>query len=427
METVKKVYEIFRQTGKISIDSRDIPGGGIFIALKGERFDAHNFVKAALDAGAALAVIDNPDYTIPGKTVRVENSLHFLQQLANYHRRQFRFPVLAITGTNGKTTTKELCYSVLRQKYKVAATQGNYNNHIGVPLTLLSFSPDLQYGIVEMGANHPGEIAALCEIAMPDYGIITNVGRAHLEGFGNLQGVIDTKTELYRFLKKNRQKAFVNHDNPILSTHPSLPDSIFYGKEKDNFLSGEIITSNPYVSVKISKDEQTIPLQSQLIGSYNVENILAASCVGAYSGLSLEEIKSGIESYQPRNIRSQLIESPHNRIILDAYNANPASMRAAIDNFIQMEGENKILFLGDMLELGKDSIPEHQKIVDYLVQHGLKAYLTGKEFGKTAHPYPHFENTGAFVSFLHGHPIRDALILVKASRGIHLEEVMKML
>ena len=427
MNAVKEVYEILKKTYKISIDSRKIPVGSIFIALKGEHFDAHRFVDSALKSGAALAVIDNPDFAVPGKTVLVENSLDFLQQLANYHRRQFSFPLIAVTGTNGKTTTKELCYSVLKTKYKVAATQGNYNNHIGLPLTLLSFPPDLQYGIVEMGANHPGEIAALCEIAMPDYGIITNTGKAHLEGFGSLQGVIDTKTELYRFLKKHNNKAFVNGDNPVLSKHPSLPEAIFYGKGAGNFLRGEILASNPYLSVEIVRNGEKASIHSHLIGTYNFENILAAACVGAYFDISLADIKSGIESYQPSNIRSQLVRSKSNQIILDAYNANPTSMLAAIDNFIQMKGENKLLFLGDMLELGKDSVREHQKIVDYLKRHKLNAFLTGKEFGKTKHPYPHFADTEAFISFLRNHPVKNAFILIKASRGIQLEKVAKVL
>jgi UDP-N-acetylmuramoyl-tripeptide--D-alanyl-D-alanine ligase len=421
---IETVYQVFSKSQKISIDSRHIEEGSIFVALKGENFDAHQFVQSTIDRGAVLAVIDNPDFRIEGKTILVEDSLQFLQQLANYHRRHFQFPIIAITGTNGKTTTKELCLSVLNQEFKVKATQGNLNNHIGVPLSLLSFPLDLDFGIIEMGANHPGEISFLCSIAEPDYGLITNVGKAHLEGFGNLAGVLKTKTELYAFLQNTNAKAFVNQDNTILSKHPLLPTPIFYGRESQALVQGSIESNKPYLSVRVKSKNEEILIHSHLIGAYNLENILAASCIGSYFGLSLPRIRSGIESYKPQNIRSQFIEKEHNKIILDAYNANPTSMKAAIENFASLEENNKLVILGDMLELGTDSQKEHQKIIDLLTKLEINTILTGKEFQRTQHPFRHFKQTTDIIRYLTENPIQNHLILIKASRGIHLEDVL---
>ncbi len=423
-ESVLEVYQLFQKNRKLSIDSRTIEQGSIYVALKGENHDGHQFVESALDKGAIIAVVDNDKYSLPEKTVLVEDSLAFLQELAQFHRRQFSFPVFAITGTNGKTTTKELCLAVMETQYKVMATQGNLNNHIGVPLTLLSFPTDLDFGIVEMGANHLGEIADLCRIAEPNFGLITNVGKAHLEGFGSFEGVVKAKTELYSFIQQKKGKVFLNGDNSLLVENARDIQSIRYGILKDNFLQAKLIDNNPFLEFSIISSDRETLIKTQLIGSYNFENAMAASCLGSYFQIPIEKIKQGIESYSPQNIRSQFVVTEDNKVILDTYNANPSSMMVALNNFMQIEAESKIVILGDMFELGRESEKEHQKIVDFLVQNKIEAILVGEEFMKTSASYPCFPSVSLLEQTLIRKPIVNHLVLVKASRGIKLEKVI---
>lgn len=425
---ISKIHQFFLQCKSISIDTRKIEAGDMFVAIKGERFDANAFVDQALSKGAAYVIVDNSDYFIDERTILVRNSLETLQELAKYHREYLKLPIVALTGSNGKTTTKELIHKVLSQKYKTSATIGNLNNHIGVPLTLLSFDHSTEIGIVEMGANHQNEIQFLCELATPDYGYVTNFGKAHLEGFGGVEGVIKGKSEMYADILSRHRKVFVNLDDPIQVSKTAGIERITFGvnhSEADtNIVS---VTANPLVKVCLPD----ICIQSHLIGLYNANNINAAIAIGRYFNISDIQIKQAIENYVPENNRSQLLYKNSNKIILDAYNANPSSMNVAITNFLQLDEKCKFLVLGDMFELGEASHKEHRAIVDFISnEKSIESFLIGKHFYecRTNKDFLHFfETFEAFAAYIKKLAPKGGMILIKGSRGMALERTLEIL
>jgi UDP-N-acetylmuramoyl-tripeptide--D-alanyl-D-alanine ligase len=427
MTTTEKIYQLFTEYPIITTDSRKIEENCIFFALKGENFNGNQFAATALKHGAICAIIDEPEYSIPNKTILVDNVLQTLQELAKLHRRNLGLPILAITGTNGKTTTKELVSAVLSEKFKVSCTQGNLNNHIGVPLTLLKMNSDTEFGVVEMGANHQGEIAALCAIAEPDYGIITNIGKAHLEGFGSFDGVIKTKSELYNYIKSKNGLIFYNKENPLLTELIyNFKNKISYGNEDADF-AGELLSSPPFVHVKANFKKGVLYLNTNLTGDYNYENILAAACIGNYFEVDPIAIQKAMKNYHPQNNRSQLINKNGLKIIMDAYNANPTSMQASIKSFISNDSNNNYLILGDMLELGEYSKPEHTSILEFLKTYPeITIFTVGKNFLEIAENFncQSFLDVEMLCSFLQDNPITEGNILIKGSRGIQLEKVL---
>jgi UDP-N-acetylmuramoyl-tripeptide--D-alanyl-D-alanine ligase len=430
---IKDLYSIYIEHPTISIDSRKIENGVLYFALKGDRFDGNSFAAKALADGASYAIIDNKDYFIDHRTVLVDNVLSSLQKLANYHIRQLRIPVLAITGTNGKTTTKELIRAVLSEKYNVLSTTGNLNNHIGVPLTILSITSDHNFAVIEMGANHPYEIEQLCAIAEPGFGLITNIGKAHLEGFGSFEGVIKTKKELYDFIIERNGAIFYNSDNPILNKllENAGTAKISYGSLSGEYCKGNVVTTDPYVSVKATfcSERSVLEINTHIIGSYNLENILAAITIGSYFKVPGQNIKKALENYIPVNNRSQLTKTQKNALILDCYNANPSSTDVALKNLLSMSGIHKIAILGDMLELGTESEKEHRNILNFLTTNNIEAILTGPVYQKMASEYGFraFENSDLLYDWLKLNPISGYLILIKGSRGIKLEKVIELL
>jgi len=427
---IKDLYTIFLNHPVITTDSRNIPSNSIFFALKGETFNGNNFAGQALAKGAAFAIIDEPEFALDDHFIVVDDVLLCLQKLARYHRDQLGLPIIAITGTNGKTTTKELVAAVLSQKFKVNFTQGNLNNHIGVPLTLLSMTKETELGVVEMGANHQGEIKTLCEIANPDFGIITNIGKAHLEGFGSFEGVIKTKSELYNFLKEKKGKCFINADNELLTRQAAGLEQITYGNSTEFFMAGELADSENYLVIKALFERGWLYLKSKLVGDYNFENLLAAACVGKYFQIDPLKIQEALAAYTPSNNRSQLIRTEKNTIIMDAYNANPTSMMAALINFAKIRNVQKCLILGDMLELGEASESEHQKIVDYIEDQNFEdIFLVGPIFKDTKNrtEKKKFEQVELLSNYLKTQPIENKFILIKGSRGIHLEKILDIL
>ena len=424
--TIAEIHRLFLQCTSISTDTRKIENNCMFVALKGENFDANTFAEEALAKGAKYVIVDNPTYATSDKTIFVVDSLIALQQLATYHREYLKIPIVALTGSNGKTTTKELIQVVLAKKFKTKATKGNLNNHIGVPLTLLSFSKETEIGIVEMGANHQKEIEFLCEIAKPDYGYITNFGKAHLEGFGGIEGVIKGKSEMYTYLKANSKTVFVNLDDAIQNDKTIDFNRITFS-QKDTSANVFIneISANPFVKIKTLTTE----INSHLIGLYNTNNINAAITIGNYFGVSTSDIKEAIESYIPENNRSQLINKDSYEIILDAYNANPSSMKVALENFIQLDKTNKIAILGDMYELGEESLAEHKYIVDFLTKNSsFECYFIGKYFfeNKSENANFHFyESFEMFSNSLRNTNWKDKTILIKGSRGMALERTLE--
>ncbi len=427
MCTIEEIYSLFRNHPNISTDSRKIEKGCLFFALKGENFNGNKFAQKALDNGASYAIVDEQEYCLSEKTILVENVLGTLQKLANLHRKELNIPILAITGSNGKTTTKELIAAVLSQKFRVSFTQGNLNNHIGVPLTLLKMNTETQFGVVEMGANHPGEIDQLCRIAEPNYGIITNIGKAHLEGFGSFEGVIQTKTELYRFLELKKGTVFFNQDNAFLRVQAEIiHNKISYGKENADF-TGEEIKSPPFIHLQARFKKGILDLNTNLIGEYNIENILAAACIGNYFNVDPLKIQIALKAYNPSNNRSQLIIKDGLKIIMDAYNANPTSMQASIKSFFSTVSGNNYLILGDMLELGTYSREEHVNILELLKKYSsVNVFLVGPIFSEFAAQYnfSSFENVGQLCAFLEKNTIKNGNILIKGSRGIQLEKVL---
>jgi UDP-N-acetylmuramoyl-tripeptide--D-alanyl-D-alanine ligase len=425
--SIKDIYEIFKKHPEISTDSRRIGENVLFFALKGEHFNGNAYAASALKDGAAYSVIDEAEYKINDQYILVDNVLSTLQELSRYHRLMLDIPIIAITGTNGKTTTKELITSVLSKKFSVTSTKGNLNNHIGVPLTLLSMNTTTQIGVVEMGANHPGEIATLCEIALPDFGLITNVGKAHLEGFGSFDNVRKTKAELYRFLDKRGGKAFLNTSNPWLKEMAGSVETIPYKTTHEGGgIEGELLRSSPTLVFQVKFPKGWLYIKTNLAGGYNLENALAAVCAGDYFGVSPLEISEAIEMYVPVNNRSQFIRTAHNQILMDAYNANPASMDAALQNFVTFDAPSKGVILGDMFELGEAAQDEHQKIVDQLVPMNLSiVLLAGKEFSKCLVPsnFQVFENSALLVNYIENVKPRGYLILLKGSRGMKFENV----
>jgi UDP-N-acetylmuramoyl-tripeptide--D-alanyl-D-alanine ligase len=426
---IEKLHQLFQESTGITTDSRNIISGNIFLALSGENFNGNVFAKDALEKGCSYAIIDDDNFAHSPQYIVVDNCLKTLQGLAAYHRQTMDIPVIAITGTNGKTTTKELISCVLNSEYKIISTIGNLNNHIGVPFTLLRIDKTTQIAVIEMGANHPGEISLLCNIAKPNFGLITNIGKAHLEGFGGFEGVIGTKNELYQHLSNAKGTIFYNSDNKILTGLLSNNQAIkiAYGNSSNNFCNGETINADPYLQFKISDCDQ---IQTKLAGAYNFENALAAVCIGKYFKIPLSGIKNSLENYTPENQRSQIKKTDHNRLIMDFYNANPSSMEAALENFNKMTYPNKTVILGDMLELGTDSESEHVKIFNIIRNMDLQqVLLVGANFNslKKEENYICFERAEQMKNWLKEHPIKDCLILIKGSRGIKLETVVDVL
>lgn len=429
MSSTEEIYALYKKYPFVFTDSRLAAGGGLFFALKGDTFDGNDFAVQAIADGANYAIVDRPNLSSEAKCIFVPDVLMALQQLANYYRRHLAIPVLAITGTNGKTTTKELIASVLSQKFNVLATKGNLNNHIGVPLTLLSIKPEHEIAVIEMGANHPGEIDFLCGIVEPDYGIITNVGKAHLEGFGSFDGVKQTKSELYRFVAKNGKGIFINIDNEHL-VPLAKENNVQYTYASNNStaqLKGELAGDDVYVVARVLFEKGWLYLRSKLTGAYNLENILAAARIGLFFGLDPLQIQKGVETYEPANNRSQILKKGSNTILLDCYNANPSSMEVSVKNFLQIKRNGKIMVLGDMLELGSYAEEEHQKVVDLIDPSIIeKVILVGRNFQSTISPisFLKFENVDQLKEDIDFAEFNNKFVLVKGSRGIKLEKIL---
>ena len=421
---IEDIYKKFQECKGVATDTRKEVEGKFFFCLSGDNFNGNEFAQLASEKGAKYIVIDNPKYQL-SNTILVENVLATLQQLATFHRKKMGTLIFALTGSNGKTTTKELIFSVLNQSFNTQKTEGNLNNHIGVPLTLLSLMPETEIAIVEMGANHPKEIEFLCKIAQPDFGYITNFGKAHLEGFLSLEGVIEAKSELYQYLIANKKRIFFNQDdenqvNKLREYSDKCSFSLSKNPSADIQISLE--KTSPFLDFKFG---ETI-ISSHLIGKYNAQNIAIAICVGRYFKLSEQTIKQGIEAYIPSNNRSQIIEKQSNiKIILDAYNANPSSMKAAIDNFISLDFPKKILILGDMKELGLESEREHQFIVDYILQFQWeKVFLVGENFNKTSTEFVKFLNVSEVIKYFLNKEYQDTFFLIKGSRSMQMEKIL---
>lgn len=422
------IHNLFLQCDSIAIDTRKILPNSLFVAIKGENFDANTFAAEALTKGAKFVLIDNSNYYIDKRTILVEDSLSALQQLAQYHRNYLKIPIIALTGSNGKTTTKELIHAVLSKKFNTKATVGNLNNHIGVPLTLLSFTKETEIGVVEMGANHKKEIAFLCQLATPDYGYITNFGKAHLEGFGGVEGVIEGKSEMYTYLSLGNKTTFINLEDPIQVEKSKKLSCFSFGLNKTEAdITITSVEANPFVTITYQK----ISIVTHLIGLYNANNINAALAIGTYFKVPLEAIKEALEQYIPENNRSQMVVKGSNTILLDAYNANPSSMAVAIDNFIQLDKPKKILVLGDMFELGEESLYEHQQIVQRLSNvPDVRCFFIGKAFFDCALVQDNFQFYATFDTFsayLSEHSFSDATFLIKGSRGMALERSLNYL
>lgn len=433
--SIEELYTHYKAAGQaVCTDTRKLVKGGIFFALKGANFNANEFAAKAIEAGCSLAVIDDEKFKSE-KCVLVPDVLKALQQLANHHRRQLSIPFLSITGSNGKTTNKELINAVLSKKYNTLATEGNLNNHIGVPLTLLRITSQHEFAIIEMGANHQGEIDELCRIAEPDYGMITNIGKAHLEGFGGIEGVKKGKSEMYRYIKAKQGKVFINGDDEVLYELAFENDKITYGTKKLYDVIGKETTRGETVSLKYTtrygeKDWNKLPeINTQIVGSYNFINCLAAACVGNYFKVDDVLVKEALENYLPNMNRSQLVKTSRNTVLLDAYNANPNSMKAAIENFANYQSTQKLVLLGDMFELGEYSAEEHEKIVSLLKEKELdNVVLVGEEFFKiNDDSFKKFKTTAECREYLAKQAVSGATVLIKGSRGMKMETLQEVL
>jgi UDP-N-acetylmuramoyl-tripeptide--D-alanyl-D-alanine ligase len=425
MAEIEKIYQKYLESKKISTDTRQITPGSVFFALKGDKFNANEFAAEALNKGAHYAVIDEARFKKDDRYFLVNDVLETLQQLARHHRNQLNIPVLGLTGSNGKTTSKELVHAVLSKKFKTHATKGNLNNHIGVPLTILAIDRSVEFAVIEMGANHLGEIALLCSIANPTHGFITNIGKAHIGTFGGYENIIRGKSELYQHLITNNGQVFINSQNEILANMAKrFQNPIFYPGPTD-FYKAELVSADPMVKVKADNGET---VETNLIGGYNFENIAAALCIGKFFGVDARDANTAVAEYIPGNMRSQVVKKETNTVILDAYNANPSSMQAAIENLSLMNASNKVLILGDMFELEGEADKEHQAIGALIKQKGFKnVYLCGSLFKAALREVPdakYFEKKDQLMLELKQYPIRNATILVKASRGIGLETIV---
>ncbi|MGN6419650.1 MAG: UDP-N-acetylmuramoyl-tripeptide--D-alanyl-D-alanine ligase [Pseudobacter sp.] len=424
MITIPELYKVYQQFPSVQTDTRALRAGDLYFALKGPNFNGNTFAQAALDAGAAYAIVDEPPASPHEKILQVEDVLSTLQQLAKHHREQFDIPFIAITGSNGKTTTKELVSTVLAARYKTYTTQGNLNNHIGIPLTLLRVQPDAEMAVIEMGANHQKEIESYCLYTLPTHGIITNAGKAHLEGFGGIEGVRKGKGELFNYLRAHNGTAFVMWDYDYLQEMSKGIEKIITYGTSNATVTGEVSQSEPFLSVSIT-GSQPFTINSKLVGAYNLPNILVAVTIGKHFGVSDEAIRTAIENYTPSNSRSQLMTIGNNSYILDAYNANPSSMRAAIDNFASLKGNNKVLMLGGMMELGPESLQEHQQIIDLIKKYNWKAVvLVGGDFRKIDHPFISMENAAAAKEWLTAQNFQHTSFLVKGSRSMQMEKIL---
>jgi len=423
-DNIEKLFELFQHCKGVAIDTRNISGGEMFFGLKGTKVNGNEFAQKALDCGAICCVVDDENYVVDHHCFLVEDSLVALQQLAKRYRSTFQFPVLAITGSNGKTTSKELITKVLSTKYVISATKGNLNNHIGVPLTLLSIKKDCEFAIIEMGANHQKEIEFYCSIADPDFALITNIGKAHLEGFGGIEGVLKAKSELYQYVKQKEGVLFANSGQHLLNEVIGKYDKVInYGFKPDDYLTGKLLFIDEFAAVEIDDE---IVIHSKLVGNYNAENIIAAACVGKYFDVGYSEIQTAIVNYIPENNRSELKEINGNYFILDAYNANPSSMKAALENFHHLKTEKKIVMIGDMLELGEFAESEHKDILQIALGYNFTTIVTiGPEFLKYKEPnIIQFVNSYEAKEWFNEQHFKGATILLKGSRGMQLEKVV---
>lgn len=422
------LYDLFIHNPQITTDSRNCPKGSIFFALKGDKFDGNQYAGKALASGCVYAVIDNPDYYIGERTILVDNVLKTLQQLAHHHRKVLGLPIIGITGTNGKTTTKELLAAVLSTKFNLLYTEGNFNNHIGVPLTLLRLTHDHEMAVIEMGASHPGDIKELVDIVHPNYGIITNVGRAHLEGFGSFEGVIRTKGELYDYIRRSKGKLFIKKENEYLQSIAKGIEQITYGNGDDAFASGQVVRCDPFLVFNWKQQGKLHTVETHMIGSYNLDNVLAAVAVGRFFKIPAERISRAIAAYEPTNNRSQFKKTENNELIIDAYNANPSSMKVALDNFIAMPVQPKAIILGDMRELGPTSDELHAEVVEQIKKGQFdKVFLCGEHFSKVGKEFSPFTTTEAMVEELRKQPLKGYHILIKGSHSMGLEKLADIL
>ena len=422
------LYDLFIHNPQITTDSRNCPKGSIFFALKGDKFDGNQYAGKALASGCVYAVIDNPDYYIGERTILVDNVLKTLQQLAHHHRKVLGLPIIGITGTNGKTTTKELLAAVLSTKFNLLYTEGNFNNHIGVPLTLLRLTHDHEMAVIEMGASHPGDIKELVDIVHPNYGIITNVGRAHLEGFGSFEDVIRTKGELYDYIRRSKGKIFIKKENEYLQSIAKGIEQITYGNGDDAFASGQVVSCDPFLVFNWKQQGKLHTVETHMIGSYNLDNVLAAVAVGRFFKIPAERISRAIAAYEPTNNRSQFKKTENNELIIDAYNANPSSMKVALDNFITMPVQPKAIILGDMRELGPTSDELHAEVVEQIKKGQFdKVFLCGEHFSKVGKEFSPFATTEAMVEELRKQPLKGYHILIKGSHSMGLEKLADIL
>lgn len=422
------LYDLFIHNSQITTDSRNCPKGSIFFALKGDKFDGNQYAGKALASGCVYAVIDNPDYYIGERTILVDNVLKTLQQLAHHHRKVLGLPIIGITGTNGKTTTKELLAAVLSTKFNLLYTEGNFNNHIGVPLTLLRLTHDHEMAVIEMGASHPGDIKELVDIVHPNYGIITNVGRAHLEGFGSFEGVIRTKGELYDYIRRSKGKIFIKKENEYLQSIAKGIEQITYGNGDDAFASGQVVSCDPFLVFNWKQQGKLHTVETHMIGSYNLDNVLAAVAVGRFFKIPAERISRAIAAYEPTNNRSQFKKTENNELIIDAYNANPSSMKVALDNFITMPVQPKAIILGDMRELGPTSDELHAEVVEQIKKGQFdKVFLCGEHFSKVGKEFSPFATTEAMTEELRRQPLKGYHILIKGSHSMGLEKLADIL